>query len=152
MKDEVPEIFKKGILTNETEADRLARKVREALSDLVDDYLVQAQQDFSVMQDLLSQAYKAPADKRFHLIRDDFFVKMHDLKGQGTTFGYPLLTEVGAFACDYLRNKKEIVIADLDLLKDLLSDMDLILKNKLTDSGGSKGKAIRDRIKKRKDA
>ena len=134
-----------------TEAERLAQKAKEALSDLVDTYLIQVNQDFLTMQNLLDQAYSASSENRFHIIRDDFFVKMHDLKGQGATFDYPILTEIGRFTCDFLRQKKKITLSDLDVLKDILSDVDLVLKNKLTDSGGKMGKEILDRLKTRKN-
>ena len=131
------------------EAERLAQKAKEALSDLADTYYVQVNQDFLIMLDLLNKARKATSENRFHLIRDDFFVKMHDLKGQGSTFGYPILTEIGQFTCDFLRQKKKVTLSDLDVLKDVLSDMDLVLKNKLTDSGGKRGQEILDRLKMR---
>ena len=135
-----------------TEAERLAQQAKEALSDLADTYLVQVNQDFLIMRELLEKARGATSENRFHLIRDDFFVKMHDLKGQGLTFGYPLLTEIGRFTCDFLRQKKNVSLSDLDLLNDVLSDMDLVLKNNLTDSGGKMGKEILDRLKKRENA
>lgn len=149
MEKKIPASF--NLPPAQTEAERLAQKAKEALSDLVDIYVIQARQDFQIMQDLLSQATSAPVDERFHLIRDEFFVKMHDLKGQGATFGYPLLTEIGAFACDFLRHKTEISSSDLDILKDTLSDMELVLKNNLTDSGGALGNDIRNHLKQREN-
>jgi chemotaxis protein histidine kinase CheA len=45
---------------------------------------------------------KIEAKKR---IRDVFRV-VHDIKGQGTTFGYPSVTEIAAILCDFMREGK----------------------------------------------
>ena len=71
------------------------------------------------------------------------------MKGQGSTFGYPLLTEVGAYACDFLRNKKEITDADLTVLKQVVKDAETVLAEDLMGTGGQIGADIRERLEKK---
>lgn len=140
----VPDFFRENAeKDNKTEAEILAQKANQAISGLVGQYLEQTTNDVRVMKELLEKAKKASAKKRFALVREDFFVKVHDMKGQGSVFGYPLLTELGAYACDFLRNKKEITDADLDILVQVVKDADLVLQDDLTGMGGQAGADIR---------
>ena len=50
---------------------------------------------------LVEEAREAPDDNISHA--KEIFGLMHDLKGQGLTFGYPAVTRIGAPLCDYIR-------------------------------------------------
>lgn len=150
--DHIPSFFEKNIgKDTQMETDILAGKAAAAIADLSDQYLEQVQSDMAVMRDLLKRARTADETERFRLIRDDFFGKVHDMKGQGATFDYPLLTDLGGFACDYLRLKKEITPADLAVLDGLVTDMDRVLSHHLTGDGGALGQDIRARLVRDKD-
>lgn len=141
---DVPDFFRENAeKDNKTETEILSQKANQAISGLVGQYLEQTANDVMVMKELLEKAKNASAKKRFALIREDFFVKVHDMKGQGSVFGYPLLTELGAYACEFLRNKKEITDTDLDILEQVVKDADLILRDDLMGMGGQAGSDIR---------
>ena len=147
--DEVPAFFRKNIGKDiPTEAEIMSNKASQAISSLTGQYVDQAKADLQVMKKLLSQARKATPGKRFRMIREDFFMKVHDMKGQGSTFGYPLLTEVGGYACDYLRNKSEITQEDLGVLDRLVADIERVLSDDLTGMGGLAGSEIRTHLEK----
>lgn len=147
---EVPDFFRENAeKDNKTEAEILAQKANQAISGLVGQYLEQTENDVRIMKDLLQKAKNVSGKKRFTLIREEFFVKVHDMKGQGSVFGYPLLTELGAYACDFLRNKKEITDTDLDILAQVVKDADLILRDDLMGMGGQIGADIREHLEKK---
>ena len=147
---DVPDFFRENAeKDNKTEAEILAQKANQAISGLKEQYLEQTKEDVRIMKDLLLKAQKAEQQKRFKVIREDFFIKVHDMKGQGSTFGYPLLTEGGAYACDFLRNKKEITDADLTVLKQIVKDAETVLKEDLMGTGGQIGADIRERLEKK---
>lgn len=146
----VPDFFRENAEKDrQTETDILAQKANQAISGLKKQYLEQTTNDVRIMKDLLLKAQKAEQQKRFKFIREDFFIKVHDMKGQGSTFGYPLLTEVGAYACDFLRNKKEITDADLTVLKQVVKDAETVLEEDLMGTGGQIGADIRERLEKK---
>ena len=68
------------------------------------------------------------------------------MKGQGSVFGYPLLTELGAYACELLRHKKEITDEDLSVLEQVIKDTELVLNDDLMGLGGQAGADIRARL------
>lgn len=148
---DVPLIFQRKQPV-QTEADVLSDKVAQALADLTVSYVVQVKKDIQIMQDLLKKAEVASPQKKMDLMQGDFFVKMHDLKGQGATFGYPLLTSIGAVVCDFLRNKKNLSLLDIAFLKQYVDDAELIVRENLTGDGGSQAAAIRKRLEEEKNA
>ncbi len=71
---------------------------------------------------------KIEAKKR---IRDVFRV-VHDIKGQGTTFGYPSVTEIASILCDFMREGKiAITPKQAQVIKLHLGALRLVLDQKL---------------------
>ena len=149
--NDVPLIFQRKQPV-QTDADILSDKVAQALADLTVSYVIQVKKDIQIMQDLLKKAEVASPQKKVELIQGDFFVKMHDLKGQGATFGYPLLTRIGAVVCDFIRDKKNLSLLDINFLKQYVDDAELIVRENLTGDGGDRGAAIRKRLDEEKNA
>lgn len=130
------------------DAEELSRKAADVLSDLTEQYPVWTQEELTAMTDYLNQASVADEERRFSLIRNDFFGKAHDIKGQGSTFGYPLMTDVGSFICEYLRHKENFADQDITLMHDMVKLMHTILSEGLTGDGGDMGQSIRNKIGK----
>ncbi len=130
------------------EAEALSRKVADMLSDLTEQYPDWTRSELVAMTDFLNRAQSTDGDERFSLIRNDFFGKAHDIKGQGSTFGYPLMTDVGSFICDYLRHKESFTDDDISRMQTMVDTMQTILDNRLTGDGGEKGQSIRQQIGK----
>ena len=140
----VPDFFRENAEKDQkTETEILEQKARQALAGLTGQYLEQMNMDVVIMKELLQKAKKASDKKRLNIIREDFFLKVHDMKGQGSTFGYPLLTELGAYACEFLRNKTKITDSDLEILEQIVKDTQLVLDDDLTGMGGQAGADIR---------
>lgn len=130
------------------EAEALTRQVSDMLADLTEQYPDWTRSELVAMTDFLNRAKSTDGDERFSLIRNDFFGKAHDIKGQGSTFGYPLMTDVGAFICDYLRHKDTFTDDDINRMQEMVDIMQTILENRLTGDGGEKGQSIRRQIGK----
>ena len=143
----IPDIFRENMAkSHKTETEIMAQKAADAISGLTGQYLTQVKQDLTTLKQILAKARQSTPDMYFSLVHEIFFLKMHDMKGQGSTFGYPLLTEIGAYTCNYLRYKKEITSTDLDKLTQLVNDIDQILTQNLTGTGGNIGAEIRSHL------
>lgn len=66
----------------------------------------------------------------------------HDLRGQGTTFGYPLVTRVARSLNHYLENRKKLSGAEADVVKAHVDALTVVLKNRMTGDGGAVGEEI----------
>jgi len=103
-------------------ADTLAR-AEEATTLLKQNYTVWAREDVEKGQRHLDDASGDPARARVHL--DGLYAVMHNVKGQGSSFGYPLVTRVAQ--------------AHLDALK-------LVLEQKIEGSGGETGEKLAGKL------
>jgi len=129
-----------------SQTQELLDKANQAVLGLKDQYIAQTRSDIEAMHDFLTRAKTAKEQKRLKLVRTDFFQKMHDMKGLGATFGYSLLTALGKFACDYLRNKTQISDDDIQKMEQILSDATRVLDDDLSGTGGTIGAEIYSHI------
>lgn len=67
---------------------------------------------------------------------------VHDIKGQAGTFGYPLLTEIGARLCHLLCEPAP----PLERVTALLDAMVLVVEQRLCDNGGVAGQELLARL------
>ena len=145
--NDIPDIFRESAeKRTKTETDIMAQKAANAISGLTDQYIAQVNQDLIALKQALETARQGSPDAYFQATHDVFSFKMHDMKGQGTTFGYPLLTEIGTYACNYLRYKSDMTLADLDKLTLLVNDIECVLTQNLTGDGGDMGAQIRSHL------
>ena len=120
----------------------LQKLALSALSDLTPLFLEHTASDIQFMLSALDSARSASATKRYTLIRDDFFRKAHDMKGEGSTFDYPLLTFLGTVMCDYLRPKTSISKTDLDFLSACMTDVKTVFDQKITGENNAFSKTL----------
>lgn len=66
----------------------------------------------------------------------------HNIKGQGSTFGYPLLTHLAGTLCALLRDVAAGEAAGLARLEAVTAAMAEILTHRLSGDGGERGRKI----------
>jgi len=77
-------------------------------------------------------------------LRQDIFGICHDIKGMGSSFNYPLMTEAGTSICHYLRKLNEEDTTENTLVEAHVKTMRVIMDNNRTGSGGDNGKQLID--------
>jgi len=70
----------------------------------------------------------------------------HNAKGQGATFGYPLITDIGEHLCRYIERVPEIQSDEMAVIREHIQAMDTVLKEKLTGDGGETGQALLNKV------
>lgn len=144
---EIPEVFKKAAQASfPKQNEELTQKATHVLGDLADKYPSWTAADVHKMRVILNDARSVAGEARTRLIKEDLFKIAHDIKGQGATFCYPLMTDLGASICAHVRAKEEYDKESLDMLRVWVEDMDKVLLNKLKGDGGSDGNEIRARL------
>ena len=66
----------------------------------------------------------------------------HDLKGQGSTFGYNLMTFFAASLYDFSFQEGEISDNHVELLKAHIDSMNVVIKDRIRGDGGEEGQAL----------
>ena len=130
--------------------EELAKQAEEAMADLARTFPAMAIGDIQDMKTILGDALGCFDTKRTDIIKLKLYPKAHDLKGQGATFGYPLITDVGSHLCALITSKKTYKTEDLEQIKQDILTMETILWKKLKGDGGAKGAAILEQLRKNK--
>jgi hypothetical protein len=74
----------------------------------------------------------------------------HDLKGQGSSFGYPLVTKIGHSLCALTRDRaRQYESKHLELAKSHLDAIDLILTKGIKGEGGKVGTELVAKLEQR---
>lgn len=69
----------------------------------------------------------------------------HNIKGMGTSFGFPLMTEAGRSMCLYLRARNDGTL-HRTVLDAHLKSFKIILAKRMMADGGEMGKSLIDRL------
>jgi chemotaxis protein histidine kinase CheA len=138
---EPPDTLQNKVTYSATGVDlNMLEKAEQIIAGLQDSYLEWVQEDLSKLQALYEEALARP-DQRMILLKDVFRIA-HDIKGQGGSFGYDLMTVVGNHLCRFVEALDEVDEAELDVIKLHLDSMRLIIAQRLEGAGGAAGDKI----------
>ena len=113
-------------------------RAEAAIADLAKDYSTWALADVDKGRATLAAAETDVANRAAHI--EALFRVGHDLKGQGSSFGYPLITKLGHSLCALTRDRDLTYEArHLDLAKSHLDAMQLVLTKEIKGEGGKVG-------------
>ncbi len=113
--------------------------------DMAEKYLGWAKADVGRIEELIRSLRTTPSDED---AIDQVFKVAHGIKGQGSTFGYELMTEVGQGLSEYLKKRPNPLTMDqLNVIEQHARAMRLILERKITGTGGEVGQKLLGRIK-----
>jgi chemotaxis protein histidine kinase CheA len=130
--------------------DQIVASAEAALDDMKDEFDVWIGNDMQALRDALTALRQSmPADPE---ILERIKTLSHEIKGQGATYGYPLLTTVGDLLYVFIERNSEIAAKHLDLLDTHVDFMALVLGQKVHDEGDQQVRSIlaglRDAAKK----
>ncbi|HVJ44312.1 MAG TPA: Hpt domain-containing protein [Dongiaceae bacterium] len=108
-------------------------RAQAAVAALSRDYLTWARADIDACRRHLAAAEAEPERRREHLTA--LFNVAHNIKGQGSSFGYPLMTRLGQSLCQLTRETRSFGDAELALAETHLEAMDEVLRQEARDEG-----------------
>jgi Hpt domain len=128
-----------GDAVMEFDAAALA-KAEELLSQASEDYPDWALKSVAELAALHKKCVEGPDQHRdsFERIRR----VAHDLKGQGATFGYPLVTSVAQSLHRFVSPNDNASEAQMEIIKSHVDAMRVILKDKVKGDGGQVGPVL----------
>ena len=120
----IPDIFKKATLGTEVQTENLEKRADQVIHDLTNTFLVGAKENISRLKELISvlQTQSQPA-----VAKKELYQTAHDLKGQGSVFGYNLITALGSDICKILQKNNILSNEELDIVEQDIADMALVL-------------------------
>ena len=121
-------------------------KAMAVLDDLAKEYVVWVQQDLKNLEDTYSQACSASGDVRDEIIRENLFRIAHDMKGQGATFGYELVTDIGNHLCRYIERQDTFDEPQMEAVEIHIKALRQIIDKKLIADGGKEGQDLKNKV------
>lgn len=146
---EIPAIFQTVQRQTMNDVDALSKGAEDVIARLRDDYIRSTKNNIDSLERLLNDIPIMDAINQRRVLKDEFFRMAHDIKGQGSTFGYPLLTELGSDICERIRNCSEWTDDDFSVFKQDIADMKYVLSFP-PDSKNNNLKNIAERLKEGK--
>ena len=119
-------------------------RAQAAVADLAKTYGPNTTADLDRCAALLKAA-REDATTRAASVKDLYAIA-HNIKGQGSSFGYPLVTRIGHSLCTLVRQERAFDDADLNVMQAHLDALRLILAKDIKGEGGEVGNKLAARL------
>ena len=118
-------------------------RAEQAIADLAENYLVWAQTDLTKIQNAYARLATERGETRDENLKKIFSVA-HDMKGQGGSFGFDLVTSVGNHLCRLLERFDGTVdpATENEAIRIHMDAITLIINNDMKGHGGPQGEAM----------
>lgn len=145
---EVPNRLKAKVGGGTGLSEEVLAQAEAQVASLAEDYRSALRQDLASLRDSLRKVeYDPHADSRvMHL--ESMYRLAHDMKGQGSSFGFPLVTKIAGALCRYLGHPPHIDTIDLAVCAIHVDALHVIVQNGVTGDGGELGQKILDGIER----
>lgn len=120
-------------------------RAEKAIADMADSYLEWVQEDLKRMD----AAYKALASAEGERKEEaeGVFQIAHDIKGQGGSFGYDLMTVIGNELCRLIERTDNFGPAEVQAIKVHVDALKIVIQTGMKGDGGANGQALVDGIR-----
>ena len=119
-------------------------RAQAAVADLAKNFEQSAVVDLDQCAAFLKAAREQPAT-RAESVKEIYGIA-HNLKGQGSSFGYPLITRIAQSLCQLTRHERAFADADLGIVQAHLDAIRLILAKEIKGDGGEIGHKLATRL------
>jgi len=125
--------------------DSLIAQAEAAVEALRDTYREQLASDVAALEEVWARFEGgAPAEAEAALA--ELHGIAHNIKGQGGSFGYDLVTEIGASFCDYLRSGMRISPDERNIVHMHIRMLKTVSENNISGDGGDTGRRIAEKL------
>ena len=119
--------------------DALAR-AEEVIANLADDYLDWVREDFVRLEAAYDVLVSGEGDDAANL--EALFQIAHDMKGQGGSFGYDLMTAIGDHMCRLLEKVDKAGPLEVQMIRLHIDAMRVVITKELKGDGGAEGRQL----------
>ncbi|MDP2123790.1 MAG: Hpt domain-containing protein [Parvibaculum sp.] len=121
----------------------LIAQAEAAVEALRDTYRTQLADDVAALEEVWARFEGgAPADESLRELHGI----AHNIKGQGGSFGYDLVTDIGASFCDYLRSGSRVSPEERNIVHMHIRMLKTVSENNISGDGGETGRRIAEKL------
>ncbi|MEE2970496.1 MAG: Hpt domain-containing protein [Pseudomonadota bacterium] len=128
--------------TAESEQENAVAAAEASIAALAENYIVWVRDDLTVARAAFVKAGEALPDNSEAVA--EIFGISHNVKGQGGSFGFQLMTNIGASLCDYIRDGGPASDAKLKVIEAHLTALEFVIDREIKGDGGE---ALLDKLK-----
>lgn len=116
-------------------------RARTTLADMKSRFLDHLGRELAVMDKAMERARGQDASERTAALRTLYDVS-HDLRGQGSTFDYPLITSICCSLCDFIEHSGRFEEVHLEAIALQLSALKAVAAGRIEGDGGTLGEEL----------
>jgi chemotaxis protein histidine kinase CheA len=137
-----PDEWKKKIVKGKGwDLKEIETRAGKAIESLQSDYLPAVRRDLEAVEQAVAEAKSCPLAEREQALRKVHQVS-HDVRGQAGTFGYDLITTIGASLCNYIEEAENINSVQLKVIEIHADAMRAVIANDIRGNGGEMGRQL----------
>ena len=115
-------------------------RAESVIADMADSYLDWVEEDL-VRISSAQEELKAHKDDPLEYL-DKVYQIAHDMKGQGGSFNYDLITILGNDLCRFTEDKKTVSNVDLEVIDLYIGTMHIVISKRMSGDGGAEGNKV----------
>ena len=136
LKDKAPYVRVGGV------DERMLAQAEAVISNMSGQYLDWVAEDFKRLDAALDVM---DSDRSVESIQGLFFVA-HDMKGQGGSFGYPLITKIGNSLCRYLELQSAVTDETIQIARVHAEAMKLAISASMKDENSPQARRLLEKL------
>tara|TARA_R110000824_G_scaffold390760_2_gene587478 strand:+ start:163651 stop:164067 length:417 start_codon:yes stop_codon:yes gene_type:complete len=117
----------------------MVAQAEAAVAALRDSYRAQLLEDVDALLQIWAGV---EAGRDIAAIMKDVHAIAHNVKGQGGSFGYDLVTSIGASLCDYIRSAERSSADEINIVHAHIKILKMVGDNDISGTGGETGERI----------
>ena len=117
-------------------------RAETAIQKIGEDFPKWAQSDLDDMEKALAAARQNPEQQEDYIMQ--IFRRAMELKGQGGSFGYDLISQVGDSLKKFTESRREASPRDVEIIAAHVNAMRVVMVEDIKGDGGEVGRAIVD--------
>jgi hypothetical protein len=137
-----PHMIKHKVSGGGGPSPEMLAKAEAAINKMSEDYPSWAVDDVDRLEQLVKQAQPGVGNGRE--LMQEAFKLAHDMRGQGGSFGYPLMTRISNSFCRFVEQLNEVDTGSLEICMAHVASMRAVLQNRVKGTGGAVGAQIAD--------
>jgi len=125
--------------------DELMAKATAALEEMSEDYPDWVATLIKQLSDVHHRCVDTPEQRFQHF--EQLHAIAHDMRGQGGTFGYPLISDFSDGLYDFTGVNAATTDKNIEIIKAHIDAMRVVIKSRIGGDGGDVGKQLKDGLK-----
>ena len=141
--EHVPQASTGPVIEMGDDSEDMMARIADAeakLAALAEQYEALVQQDLDELHSLVARFDTEPAARP--AIADQMYTISHNIKGQGASFGYQMLTDIANSLCVFLRDHETPTDGHSQIIRHHLSAMKVVVDKHIKGDGGDLGRQV----------